>query len=79
MPNYLLFNQSGEIISYISCDEEDIINQGKSYIEASIPKEDITNFYIQNEELIKKPENPYIYGVFNYSTKNGSLILILRV
>ena len=69
MPNYLLFNESGEIISYISCDEEDIINQGKSYIETSISKEDIRNFYIQNEELIKKPENPYDYGIFNYFTK----------
>ena len=69
MPNYLLFNESGEIISYISCDEEDIINQRKSYIEASISKEDVRNFYIQNEELIKKPENPYTYGIFNYFTK----------
>mgnify|MGYP006296069115 CR=1 FL=1 len=69
MPNYLLFNESGEIISYISCDEEDIINQGKSYIETSISKEDIRNFYVQNEELIKKPENPYDYGIFNYFTK----------
>ena len=69
MPNYLLFNQFGEIISYISCDEEDIINQRKSYIEASISKEDVRNFYIQNEELIKKPENPYVYGIFNYISK----------
>ena len=69
MPNYLLFNESGEIISYMSCDEDDIDAQCKPYIEAYINKEDIVNYYIQDGELIKKPENPYVYGIFNYISK----------
>lgn len=69
MHNYLIYHISGEIISYITCDEDDIIAQGKPFIESIINKEDIVNYYVQDKELVKKPDNPYIYGIFDYSTK----------
>lgn len=66
---YALYQPNGKIVSLLSCREEDLVHNlaGLNAIEANIPN--TVDYYIANDLVVTKDNQPSIAHVFDYDTK----------